>query len=168
MRRTQSQFHTLILSTRNLFCFQMLTTNVQFHAWLMVSCGSWYPTSDGLWTIKTLINITISSEASLAIFSQYLAKKTQITQMLFSSWAPKLQLKFRHAQEIKSYFPLDLYLLLSLLLAPVILLFFSFFSFAGRPILGLISLISVGKGLGTRAVVTHRQSGMSLRFQVAG
>ena len=32
-----------------------------------------------------------TSEASQAICSQYLAKKTQITQMLFSSWAPKLR-----------------------------------------------------------------------------
>ena len=76
-------------------------------------------------------------------------------------------MKFRHAQEVKSYFPLDLYLLLSLLLAPVIL-FFSFFSFAGRPILGFISLISVGKAFGIRALVPHRQSGMLLGFQVCG
>ena len=37
MKRTQSQFHTRILSTKNLFCSQMQTTNAQFPAWLMVS-----------------------------------------------------------------------------------------------------------------------------------
>ena len=75
------------------------------------------------------LTLLSTSEASLAICSQYLAKKTQITQMLFSSWAPKLQLKFRHAQKVKSYFPLDRYLLLSLLLGPVILFYFFPFFF---------------------------------------